>query len=36
MALDGVGYVIESSGSVQANPGRGQIIHGRMKALASI
>lgn len=35
MALDGVGYVIESSGSVQANPGRGQIIHRRMKALAS-
>ncbi|MFJ2323853.1 hypothetical protein [Pseudomonas sp. NPDC087817] len=35
MALDGVGYVIESSGSVQANPGRGQIIHRRMKALAN-
>jgi predicted nucleotidyltransferase len=35
MELDGVGYVIESSGSVQANPGRGQIIHRRMKALAN-
>jgi predicted nucleotidyltransferase len=35
MALDGVGYVIESSGSVQANPGRGQIIHRRLKALAN-
>lgn len=35
MALDGIGYVIESSGAVQANPGRGQIIHRRMKVLAN-
>ncbi|WP_285373273.1 hypothetical protein [Pseudomonas sp. lyk4-TYG-107] len=33
--LSGIDYVIESSGSVQANPGRGQIIHGRMKELGS-
>jgi len=33
--LGGIDYVIESSGSVQANPGRGQIIHGRMKELGS-
>ncbi|WP_236196158.1 hypothetical protein [Pseudomonas glycinae] len=33
--LAGIDYVIESSGSVQANPGRGQIIHGRMKELGS-
>jgi len=33
--LSGIDYVIESSGSVQANPGRGQIIDGRMKELGS-
>jgi len=33
--LNGIDYVVESSGSVQANPGRGQIIHGRMKELGS-
>lgn len=31
--LDGLDYVIESSGSVQANAGRGRIIHARMKDL---
>jgi hypothetical protein len=31
--LDGIDYVIESSGSVQANAGRGRIIHARMKDL---
>lgn len=35
VALNGIDYVIESSGSVQANPGRGRIIHLRMKDLAS-
>ncbi|MBP5966317.1 MULTISPECIES: hypothetical protein [Pseudomonas] len=33
--LGGIEYVIESSGSVQANPGRGRVIHMRMKELAS-
>jgi len=33
--LGGIEYVIESSGSVQANPGRGRIIHRRMKELAN-
>jgi hypothetical protein len=32
-ALSGIDYVIESSDSVQANPGRGRIIHMRMKDL---
>lgn len=35
VALNGIDYVIESSGSVQANPGRGRIIHMRMKDLAN-
>jgi len=35
MALSGIDYVIESSGSVQANPGRGRIIHRRMTDLGS-
>ena len=34
-ALSGIDYVIESSGSVQANPGRGRIIHTRMKDLGN-
>jgi hypothetical protein len=34
-ALSGIDYVIESSDSVQANPGRGRIIHMRMKDLGS-
>ncbi|WP_232428469.1 hypothetical protein [Pseudomonas syringae] len=34
-ALSGIDYMIESSGSVQANPGRGQIIHMRMKDLGN-
>lgn len=34
-ALSGIDYVIESSGSVQVNPGRGRIIHARMKELGS-
>ncbi|MFJ4196428.1 hypothetical protein [Pseudomonas sp. NPDC089534] len=33
--LSGIDYVVESSGSVQANPGRGQIINERMKELGS-
>lgn len=33
--LNGIDYVIESSGSVQANPGRGRIIHMRMKDLSN-
>lgn len=33
--LNGIDYVIESSGSVQANPGRGRVIHRRMKDLAN-
>ncbi|VVN25027.1 hypothetical protein PS662_04572 [Pseudomonas fluorescens] len=33
--LDGTDYVIESSGSVQVNPGRGRIIHARMKDLGN-
>ncbi|UVK99825.1 hypothetical protein [Pseudomonas sp. B21-048] len=33
--LSGIDYVIESSGSVQANPGRGRIIHKRMKDLGN-
>jgi hypothetical protein len=33
--LSGIDYVIESSGSVQANPGRGRVIHMRMKELAN-
>ncbi|NNA87257.1 hypothetical protein HBN81_10730 [Pseudomonas fragi] len=35
VALNGIDYVIESSGSVQANPGRGRVIHRRMKDLAN-
>lgn len=35
VVLNGIDYVIESSGSVQANPGRGRIIHMRMKDLAN-
>lgn len=35
MALSGIDYVIESSGSVHANPGRGRIIHTRLRALGS-
>ena len=34
-ALSGIDYVIEGSGSVQANPGRGRIIHTRMKDLGN-
>jgi len=34
-ALSGIDYVIESSGSVQANPSRGRIIHMRMKDLGN-
>ena len=33
--LNGIDYVIESSSSVQANPGRGRIIHTRMKRLGN-
>lgn len=33
--LSGIDYVIESSGSVQTNPGRGRIIHRRMKDLGN-
>jgi len=35
MVLSGIDYVIESSGSVQANPDRGRIIHRRMKDLGN-
>jgi len=35
MVLSGIDYVIESSGSVQANPERGRIIHRRMKDLGN-
>ena len=35
MALSGIDYVIESSGSVQNNPGRGRIIHMRKKDLGN-
>jgi len=35
VAINGIDYVIESSGSVQANPGRGRVIHRRMKDLAN-
>lgn len=35
MALSGIDYVIESSGSVLANPGRGRIIHMRMRDLGN-
>ncbi|CAM3812771.1 hypothetical protein CCOS865_05429 [Pseudomonas reidholzensis] len=35
-ALSGIDYVIESSGSVVANPGRGRIIQKRMRDLASV
>lgn len=35
-ALDGIDYVIQSSGSVAANPGRGRIIHRRMKDLCTV
>lgn len=34
-ALNGISYVIESSGSVQANPGRGRVIYERMKDLGT-
>lgn len=34
-ALSGIDYVIESSGSVHTNPGRGRIIHMRMKDLGN-
>ncbi len=33
-SLNGIDYVIESSGSVQATPGRGRLIHARMKGMA--
>lgn len=33
--LNGIDYVIESSGSVQANPGRWRVIHMRMKDLSN-
>lgn len=33
LALDGIDYVIQSSGSVMANPGRGHLIHKRLKEL---
>jgi predicted nucleotidyltransferase len=35
MGLSGIDYVIESSGSVQANPDRGRIIYMRMKNLSN-
>lgn len=35
MGLSGIDYVIESSGSVQANPNRGRIIYMRMKDLSN-
>ncbi|KJZ38067.1 hypothetical protein [Pseudomonas fluorescens] len=35
MVLSGIDYVIESSGSVQANPDRGRIIYMRMKDLSN-
>lgn len=35
VALNGIDYVIESSGSVQANPGRGRVIYQRMKDLGT-
>lgn len=36
VALDGIDYVIQSSGSVVANPERGQVIYGRMKELCKL
>ena len=35
IGLSGIDYVIESSGSVQANPDRGRIIYMRMKDLSN-
>lgn len=32
--LNGIAYTIDSSGSVRANPGRGRLIHQRMKDLS--
>ncbi|KPB16323.1 hypothetical protein AC519_0588 [Pseudomonas savastanoi] len=34
--LSGIDYAIESSGSVRANPGRGRIVHQRMKDLSAL
>jgi hypothetical protein len=36
MKLNGIDYVIQSSGSVAANPGREKLIHQRMKDLSSL
>jgi hypothetical protein len=34
--LSGIDYAIESSGSVRANPGRGRLVHQRMKDLSAL
>ncbi len=34
--LSGIDYAIESSGSVRANPGRGRLVHQRMKDLVAL
>jgi hypothetical protein len=36
LALNSLQYVIESSHSVSANPGRGQIIFQRLKQLSNV
>ncbi|TLX69521.1 hypothetical protein FAS41_30750, partial [Pseudomonas nicosulfuronedens] len=36
MKLNGIDYVIQSSGSVTANPGREKLIHQRMKDLSNL
>lgn len=34
--LSGIDYAVESSGSVRANPGRGRLVHQRMKDLSAL